>query len=239
MREPVEKLVVPGSDEKPTVAEVEQYYLSVQPWDKYRMLKMLLDREIPQLAIIFCRTKRGAQKLARKLHADGIECRETHGNLEQSKRERVMKSFRAGKFDVLVATDLASRGLDVAGISHIINYDIPDDPEVYVHRVGRTARMGAAGKAFTLVLPDQGDELTRIETLINMIIRQAKIEGFEPKSPPPQWLEHAGEGEGGAHPVPEAPAPAPAAATEAVALPARPMTLGSKIPLSRRHRRRR
>ena len=239
MREPVEKLVVPGSDEKPTVAEVEQYYLSVQPWDKYRMLKMLLDREIPQLAIIFCRTKRGAQKLARKLHADGIECRETHGNLEQSKRERVMKSFRAGKFDVLVATDLASRGLDVAGISHIINYDIPDDPEVYVHRVGRTARMGAAGKAFTLVLPDQGDELTRIETLINMIIRQAKIEGFEPKSPPPQWLEHAGEGEGGAHPVPEAPAPVPAAATEAVALPARPMTLGSKIPLSRRHRRRR
>src|SRR5437773_789671 len=83
---------------------------------------------------------------------------EIDGNLAQNKRDKVMKSFRGGKFDVLVATDLASRGIDVAGISHIINFDIPDDPEVYVHRVGRTARMGAAGKAFTLVSRDQAEQ---------------------------------------------------------------------------------
>ncbi|HEY8665960.1 MAG TPA: DEAD/DEAH box helicase, partial [Tepidisphaeraceae bacterium] len=90
MREPVEKLIAAGSDEKPTVEEVEQYYFSVQPWDKYRLLRMLLERENPDLAIVFCRTKRGAEKLAKKLHADGIECREIHGNLAQNKRDRVM-----------------------------------------------------------------------------------------------------------------------------------------------------
>ena len=128
MREPIEKLIAPGADDKPTVEKVEQYYFSVQPWDKYRLLLMLLKRENPDLAIVFCRTKRGAEKLAKKLHADGIECREIHGNLAQNARERVMKSFRTGKFDVLIATDLASRGIDVADISHIINYDISEDP---------------------------------------------------------------------------------------------------------------
>ncbi|MGH7177271.1 MAG: DEAD/DEAH box helicase, partial [Tepidisphaeraceae bacterium] len=189
MREPVEKLIAPGADEKPTVAEVEQYYLSVQPWDKYRMLRMLLERENPDLAIVFCKTKRGAEKIAKRLHADGIECREIHGNLAQNKRDRVMKSFRGGKFDVLIATDLASRGIDVADISHIINYDIPDDPEVYVHRVGRTARMGARGKAFTFVGRDQGEQLTKIENLINMVVPLATIEGFEPRPPPADWTE--------------------------------------------------
>src|SRR5687768_16436618 len=189
MREPVEKLIAPGADEKPTVEAVEQYYLSVQPWDKYRLMRQLLLKENPDLAIIFCRTKRGAEKLAKKLHADGIECREIHGNLAQNKRERVMKNFRGGKFDVLVATDLASRGIDVADISHIINYDIPEDPEVYVHRVGRTARMGAKGKAFTFVGKDQGDELTKVENLINMVVPVATIEGFEPSPPPADWTD--------------------------------------------------
>src|SRR4051794_32685702 len=189
MREPVEKLIAPGADEKPTVEEVEQYYFSVQPWDKYRLLRALLERENPDLAIVFTRTKRGAEKLAKKLHADGIECREIHGNLAQNKRDRVMKGFRHGKFDVLIATDLASRGIDVADISHIINYDIPEDPEAYVHRVGRTARMGAEGKAFTFVGRDQGDELTKVEGLINMVISQATLEGWEPRPTPSDWTE--------------------------------------------------
>src|SRR5215210_5666918 len=145
---------------------------------------MLLERENPDLAIVFTRTKRGAEKLAKKLHADGIECREIHGNLAQNKRDGVMQGFRKGKFDVLIATDLASRGIDVADISHIINFDIPDDPEAYVHRVGRTARMGAAGKAFTFVSRDQGDELTKVETLINMVIPKAHLEGWEPNPTP-------------------------------------------------------
>ena len=90
MREPVEKLIAPGADDKPTVEKVEQYYLSAQPWDKYRLLRTLLEKENPDLAIVFTRTKRGAEKIAKQLHADGIECREIHGNLAQNKREHVM-----------------------------------------------------------------------------------------------------------------------------------------------------
>jgi ATP-dependent RNA helicase DeaD len=259
MREPVEKLIAPGADDKPTVENVEQYYFPVQPWDKYILLKMLLVRENPDLAIVFTRTKHGAEKLARKLHADGIECREIHGNLAQNKRERVMKNFRSGKFDVLIATDLASRGIDVADISHIINYDIPEDPEVYVHRVGRTARMGAAGKAYTFVAKDQGDELTRVENLINMVIQPATIEGFQPRPTPSDWTETPGAEQpaapskpiqsrferpwgstgstGSAATASATPDAAGTAAPTPVALP--PRTIGSKIPINRRHRRRR
>jgi ATP-dependent RNA helicase DeaD len=248
MREPVEKLIAPGADEKPTVEEVEQYYFSVEPWDKYRLLRMLLMRENPDLAIVFCRTKRGAEKVAKRLHADGIECREIHGNLAQNKRDRVMKGFRHNKFDVLVATDLASRGIDVADISHIINYDIPEDPEAYVHRVGRTARMGAQGKAFTLVSKDQGGELTKVESLINMVIPQATMEGFEPNPPPADWTA---EKPGTGPTAPSAPVTSrfdrpysssgagSATAEQTVVLQAPPRTLGSKIPITRRHKRRR
>jgi ATP-dependent RNA helicase DeaD len=245
MREPVEKLIAPGADDKPMVEKVEQYYFSVQPWDKYRLMRRLLERENPDLAIVFCRTKRGAEKLAKKLHADGIECREIHGNLAQNKRERVMKNFRTGKFDVLIATDLASRGIDVADISHIVNYDIPEDPEVYIHRVGRTARMGAGGKAFTLVTPQQGDELTKVEALINQVIPLAVLDGFEPSPTPPDWTELP---PGQMSSQPSAPKPSrferaygssasPDCPQPAIALP--PRTIGSKIPITRRHKRRR
>jgi ATP-dependent RNA helicase DeaD len=234
MREPVEKLVAPGANDRPTVDKVEQYYLSAQPWDKYRLLRMLLERENPDLAIVFCRTKRGAEKVAKRLYSDGIECREIHGNLAQNKREKVMKNFRSGKFDVLIATDLASRGIDVADISHIINLDIPDDSEAYVHRIGRTARMGAGGKAFTFVTPEQGEELTRIENLINMVIPVATVEGFEPSPPPADWTTDA--------PTqfkPSAPVPSRFERAATVTLPARQLTIGSKIPIRRRHKRRR
>ncbi len=250
MREPVEKLIAPGADEKPTVEQVEQYYLSVQPWDKYRLLRMLLEKENPDLAIVFCRTKHGAEKIAKRLHADGIECREIHGNLAQNRRERVMKGFRHGKFDVLIATDLASRGIDVADISHIIQLDVPEDPEVYVHRVGRTARMGARGKAFTFITPEQGDELTKIENLINMVIPVAGVEGFEPRPTPADWTEGK---PGGYQPTGEAKpivsrmeraySPSSGAggtgASSPVTLPTPPRTIGSKIPINRRHKRRR
>ncbi len=249
MREPVEKLIAPGADERPTVEKVEQYYCSVQPWDKYRMLKALLDTQRPELAIVFCRTKRGAEKVAKRLHSDGIECREIHGNLAQNKRERVMSGFRKGKFDVLVATDLASRGIDVTNITHIINYDIPEDPEAYVHRVGRTARMGATGKAFTLVTKEQGGELTKVENLINMVVPQFTPDGWEPRPTPADWTE----GKPGDYQPTQAPKPIvsrmdrpyvanPGAAAPAegeTAAPPRPApvrTIGSKIPVNRRRR---
>lgn len=230
MREPVEKLVAPGADEKPTVEKVKQSYFSVQPWDKYRLLRMILQKERPELAIVFCRTKHGAEKLAKSLHADGIECREIHGNLRQNSRDKVMKSFRGGKFDVLVATDLASRGIDVADISHIINYDVPEDPEVYVHRVGRTARMGAEGRAITFVTPEQGDELTRIESLINMVIPVEKLEGFEPSAPREGYPTPAPKGM-----MESVQALRPVSVPSALPTPTKPLRLGSKI---RRRRRR-
>jgi ATP-dependent RNA helicase DeaD len=246
MREPIEKLIAPGADDKPTVENVEQFYFSVQPWDKYRLLKGLLLRENPDLAIVFCRTKRGAEKLASRLFTDGIECREIHGNLAQNKRDRVMKGFRGGKFDVLIATDLASRGIDVADISHIINYDIPEDPEVYVHRIGRTARMGAAGKAYTFVGRDQGDELNKVESLINMVIPQGLLEGFEASPTPHDWEDRS------AFPVSAEPskpiinrferrynASGEESPAGAVPIPLPPRTIGSKIPINRRHKRRR
>ena len=267
MREPIEKLVAPGADDKPTVEKVEQYYFSVQPWDKYRLLRKLLEQENPELAIVFCRTKRGAEKIAKRLETDGIECREIHGNLAQNKRDRVMKNFRGGKFDVLVATDLASRGIDVADISHIINYDIPEDPEVYIHRVGRTARMGAAGKAFTFVARDQGDELSKVEALINMVIPVARLEGFEPSPEPADWSRDRPAFPGAddpAKPVPnryerryspsgaepsgatatqtaeaDAPSGSENAATGVTPITLPPRTIGSKIPINRRHKRRR
>jgi superfamily II DNA/RNA helicase len=168
--------------------------------------------------------------------------------LAQNQRERVMKNFRGGKFDVLIATDLASRGIDVADISHIINYDIPEDPEVYVHRVGRTARMGAAGKAFTLVTPQQGDELTKVETLINMVIPLAQLEGFTPSPPPRDWTDLPP----GSQPQVSTPAKpvasrferaygstAAGAATDPAPVALPPRTIGSKIPITRRHKRRR
>lgn len=229
-----EKLIAPGADDKPTVEKVEQFFFAVEPWDKYRLLKKLLERENPDLAIVFCRTKHGAEKLAKRLHADGIECREIHGNLNQSKRDKVMKNFRTGKFDILVATDLASRGIDVADISHIVNYDIPDDPEVYVHRVGRTARMGAQGKAYTFVSRGQGDELTKVENLINMVIAQGQLEGWEPTPQPADWKEGKPGGRDGSSGP--APAAAPIAAHPTAPLPP-PRRLGSKLPLSRRHKR--
>jgi ATP-dependent RNA helicase DeaD len=245
MREPVEKLIAPGSDEKPTVAEVEQHYFSVQPWDKYRLLKQLLLQENPELAIVFCKTKHGADKIAKRLRSDGIECREIHGNLAQNKRDRVMKNFRGGKFDVLIATDLASRGIDVADISHIVNYDIPDDPEVYVHRVGRTARMGAKGKAYTFVGRDQGDQLTKVEGLINMIIPLATLEGFTASPTPSDWEERLPGTDPATPPKPvvsrfERPYGATTPMTSSTGAPMQlpPRTIGSKIPINRRHKRR-
>ena len=190
MQEPVEKLVAAGSDEKPTVDNIEQFYLTTEPWDKYRALRMLLKQEQPGLTIVFTRTKHGAEHLAKNLTHDGIDCREIHGNLKQNKRDSVMKGLRGHKFEILVATDLASRGIDVQGITHIVNYDVPEDPEVYIHRIGRTARMGAEGKAYTFVIPDQGEMLTKIENLINMQIPQLNLEGFE-SSPPPRGRERS------------------------------------------------
>lgn len=167
-----------------TVDEVEQYYLTAEPWDKRRLLVALIQEEEPEQAIVFTRTKRATARVAQALRGAGVDAHEIHGDLLQHKRQRVLRSFRRGELHVLVATDVASRGLDIDDVSHVINYDIPEDPEVYVHRIGRTARMGNPGKAFTFVTTEQGDELTEIEMLINHEVVCRQIEGFQPSQRP-------------------------------------------------------
>ena len=236
MRDPVEVNV---SQDDLTVDHITQSYVTVDSWDKFRMLRALLEREKPKLAIIFCNTKHAARKLAKRLHEVGIEAKEIHGDLVQQKRERVMERFRRHNLQLLVATDLAARGIDVHGITHIINYDIPPDPHVYVHRIGRTARMGSFGKAITLVTREEGAELTEVEMLINKQIPQETVEGFVPRPPP----EDARPREAAPPPVPaqsrfSAPVFGEASANgAAAAAPSRPKTLGGKFKPARRRRR--
>ncbi len=172
------RIFTASKDEQLTNPEATQFYVGVQPWDKQRAIRMLLRQEKPALALIFCRTKRSVDKVAAGLTHDGIAASSIHGDLMQNKRERVMRGFKTGKIHVLVATDLASRGIDVHEITHVVNYDIPEDPEVYVHRVGRTARMGATGRAFTFIAKGQGQLQTEIEKLINNLLTEYRIEGF-------------------------------------------------------------
>lgn len=178
MRSDAEKIVtVAGSL---TVSMVEQHYLTVAPWDKRSLLLHLLRHEDPALTLIFCRTKATVDKLALYLCDKGIDAHAIHGDMYQGKRNAVMNKLRDGELGVLVASDLAARGLDVDGISHVVNYDLPEDPEVYIHRIGRTARAGREGVAWSLVTDEQGPLLTSIEQLANTEIPLMDYPNFKP-----------------------------------------------------------
>lgn len=163
-----------------TVELVEQHYLSIQRWDKKRLLVHLLIHEEPALTLVFCATKRMVDDLARHLDSKNISVRAIHGDMPQRKRNSVMKHFRSGAMGVVVASDVAARGLDVDGISHVVNYDIPQDPEIYVHRIGRTARAGQRGVAWTFVTPEEGPLLTAVEKLANVEIAELEYPTFVP-----------------------------------------------------------
>ncbi|MFQ5494761.1 MAG: helicase-related protein, partial [Phycisphaerae bacterium] len=180
MNDPVDVNV---SHDKLTVDEVDQSYVTAERFDKFRLLRLILKHEDPPVCIVFCNTKHMARKLAKKLHDSGVNVKEIHGDLDQRRRERVMDQFRKHRIKVLVATDLAARGIDVSEISHIINYDIPVDSEIYVHRIGRTARMGAPGTAITFVTREEGKELTNVEMLINRQIPPREVPDFIPRPP--------------------------------------------------------
>ncbi len=173
-----------------SVDTIEQFYYTVEQDRKFELLEKLITREEPQQAIVFCRTKRGTDRVYRRLGKKhkGVDC--IHGDMVQTARDRVMEKFRAGRVKILVATDVVGRGIDVTGISHIINYDMPQFCDDYVHRVGRTGRMGREGVAYSFVLPEEGAELTRIEIRINRLLHRDSIEGFEQaKERPVQTLE--------------------------------------------------
>ena len=168
-----------------TVSQVEQHYIPVPNWAKRRLLEHLLDREKPESTLVFCRTKATVHRLAEHLRKKGHACREIHGDMRQEKRKQVMSSMRGGEVDLLIASDLAARGLDIAHITDVINYDLPDDPEVYVHRIGRTARAGRHGRAWSFVTPDQGQLLTEIEKLTGVLIERRSFDDFDLGEAPP------------------------------------------------------
>ncbi|MBN2581275.1 MAG: DEAD/DEAH box helicase [Pirellulales bacterium] len=166
------------------VETIEQHYFTVDPEQKFALLVKLLEREQPRQAIIFCRTRRGTEKLHHKLSQKIRGADTIHGDLQQRVRDRVMRNFREGKVRYLVATDVVGRGIDVTNISHIINYDIPQFCDDYVHRVGRAGRMGREGVAFSFVTPEEGNELTRIEMRIDRLLVRDELPGFIAYSKP-------------------------------------------------------
>lgn len=155
-----EVVLVDSND--PSVDTLEQYFAAVGRQEKLDFVVSLLQKERPASAIIFCRTKRGAHRLAMDLQQRGFDSVPLHGNLSQRQRDFHMGTFRSGRADVLVATDVASRGIDVTQVACVVNYDIPEDPYLYFHRVGRTARAGRPGKAFSLVSDEEAEDFGRI-----------------------------------------------------------------------------
>jgi ATP-dependent RNA helicase DeaD len=146
-----------------TVETVEQFYLEVRPREKPDELEKVLRAEHPEQAIVFVRTKVRTEQLYRTLRDRGMNVKAIHGDMTQGARDGVMISFKDGRLPLLVATDVAARGLDISGVSHVINYDVPTSPDVYVHRIGRTGRVGRSGRAITFVEPQQRRELRAIE----------------------------------------------------------------------------
>jgi ATP-dependent RNA helicase DeaD len=167
------------SPKRPTVENIRQSYITVDAERKFELLLHVIAREKPRQCIIFCQRKRFAEELYRQLREKRKRVAAMHGDLPQVLRNRIMQAFRDAKIVYLVATDVVGRGIDVTNISHIINYDLPDDPENYVHRIGRTGRMGADGVAIAFVTKEQGKELTAIEAFINQQLAEDRIDGFE------------------------------------------------------------
>ncbi len=145
---------------------------------KFDLLVALLEKVDFDSVLIFSRTKHGADKIAHKLKAAKHSVAVLHANRSQNQRIEALAGFKSGKYEIMVATDIAARGIDVAGVSHVINYDVPENPEDYVHRIGRTGRAQAVGDAFTLVTPENADDIRAIQRFIGQRIPELKLEGF-------------------------------------------------------------
>ena len=150
-----------------TIDTVDHYYVEVPDREKPEALVRVLKDERPEQAIVFVRTKVGVDRLGRRLGDAGVRVKTLHGDMPQGQRDGVMIAFKGGRERLLVATDVAARGLDITGVSHVVNYDIPNSPDIYVHRIGRTGRAGESGRAITLITPRQRRDLQAIERHAN------------------------------------------------------------------------
>jgi len=152
---------------------IQQEVFFVKKAEKRKLLAELLREEAVEHTLVFSRTKHGANRIVRQLEKDGIRAEAIHGNKSQGARTRALDAFRSGDLNVLVATDIAARGIDVDGVTHVINFDLPNVPETYVHRIGRTARAGASGVAWSFCDAEERPFLASIEKLIDKKIKRA------------------------------------------------------------------
>jgi ATP-dependent RNA helicase RhlE len=174
---PVEVNVTPKNAAAHTVEQV------LHPVDKSRksaLLQHLVHLNGWSQALVFSKTKHGANKLTRDLVRTGVRAAAIHGNKSQAQRTKALEDFKRGKVEILVATDIASRGIDISELPMVINFDLPHVPEDYVHRIGRTGRAGTTGNAISLVCADEAKQLRDIERVINKPLERVEIEGFEP-----------------------------------------------------------
>ncbi|MBA3709906.1 MAG: C-terminal helicase domain-containing protein, partial [Planctomycetes bacterium] len=153
-------------------------YIAVVRERKNELLAHFIDTQKPEQLLVFCRTKHQTDRVAEVLKRKHMSAAAIHGDLPQSKRERTLQDFRNRDLQCLIATNVAARGLDIPTVSHVVNYDIPEAPEEYVHRIGRTARNGALGVARTFITPEDGQFLVEIEKHIGLLLEEEKIEGF-------------------------------------------------------------
>ena len=174
-----EPLTVAVKTEQVTVKQIRQLVIETTDRAKQDTLMKVMQEEQPFLALIFCRTKRRVSKLNDALKQAGFNSEELHGDISQAKRERVMKNFREARLQYLVATDVAARGLDIEGVTHVFNYDVPEDAESYIHRIGRTGRAGEHGLAITFIATKDLKLLAEIESAISMKIERRQIEGVK------------------------------------------------------------
>jgi superfamily II DNA/RNA helicase len=189
LRDPARVAVTPVAS---TVDRITQRIIQVDFSAKSGVLAQLLKQEPVDRALIFTRTKHGADKVVKTLEKAGISANAIHGNKSQNHRERVLAAFRTGEIRTLVATDIAARGIDVDGISHVVNFDLPNIPETYVHRIGRTARAGADGVAISLCAGEEMAFLRDIEKLIRITLprEDQRTPGHRDVAPPP--AQHRG-----------------------------------------------
>ena len=176
MKKPVSFTVDAG---ELVVANIKQVFYEVREEDKIKALTRLLDVEVPIITLVFCHTKREVDDVAGKLQQMGYPAGAIHGDFTQSHRDEMMRRFKSGDLDILVATDVAARGLDIPDVSHVINYSIPQDPEGYIHRIGRTGRAGKSGIAITFITPRQYRQLRLIEQTARTQIKKEKLPTIE------------------------------------------------------------
>ena len=188
--QPNPHIVEIGERRSPAETVTHAFY-PVANSQKFDLLSALLDRTQYNSVLVFARTKHGSDRIAKKLKADGHSVAVLHGNRSQNQRIEALAGFKSGKYEVMVATDIAARGIDVAGVTHVINYDIPTNPEDYVHRIGRTGRAQREGDAFTLITEQDHDAARDVERYLGEKVERQQIEGF-PYGPIPAATETKG-----------------------------------------------